>query len=143
VVDGGAPEMVENADVVADSGLTRAYLDSRARQAVAEIARRRRAYLGARPHVPLAGRTAIVVDDGIATGTSVRAALAAMRKQSPAALVLAVPVAPAPVLAELAPLVEAIVCPSTPEPFDAVGRHYRDFHQLTDAEVVAAIAAVG
>ena len=85
---------------------------------------------------PVEGRTAIVVDDGIATGGTVRAALRAIADSKPARLVLAVPVAPADSLAELADDCDEIVCLVTPEPFYAVGAHYRDFTQTTDEEVV-------
>jgi putative phosphoribosyl transferase len=76
------------------------------------------------------------VDDGIATGASVRAALTAVRRRSPKRLILAVPVAPTETLVALRPLVDDLLCLATPEPFDAIGAQYRDFHQLTDREVI-------
>jgi putative phosphoribosyl transferase len=91
--------------------------------------------------VPVKGATVVLVDDGIATGTTVRAALKALRRRSPARLVLAVPVAPADTLAALAAEVDEILCLATPEPFHAIGCHYRDFHQVSDAEVLAALDA--
>jgi putative phosphoribosyl transferase len=139
IVDGAQPELVVNEEVVAATGMTRAEIDAEAQRQLREIERRRVAYVGSRAALPLAGRTVIVVDDGIATGTSVRAALRALRARQPARLVLAVPVAPADTLARLAPLVDEVVCPATPEPFIAIGLHYADFHQLDDREVVAAM----
>jgi putative phosphoribosyl transferase len=93
--------------------------------------------------VPLAGRTVIVVDDGIATGTTVRAALRALHRRAAARLVLATPLAPPDVVARLRGEVDDLVCLSQPEPFQAVGLHYVDFHALDDAEVLAALAAAG
>lgn len=136
VVDGGDAQIVLNADVVEASGLTRAAVRSLAKTELAEIERRRQVYFVGRAHVALKGRTVIVVDDGIATGATVRAALKALRRKQPERLLLAVPVAPREVLEELRADVDAIVCLATPEPFYAVGAHYRDFPQVTDAEVI-------
>jgi putative phosphoribosyl transferase len=83
----------------------------------------------------------IVVDDGIATGTSMRAALKALRRRNPAALVLAVPVAPPDTIEALRREVDRIVCLEQPEPFYAVGAHYDDFHQIEDDEVMETLAA--
>lgn len=143
VVDGGNPEIVTNDDVVALSGVTRSYLDRAAKREIVEIERRRAVYLHGRPRVPLEGRTLILVDDGIATGASVRVALKALRRRRPKALVLAVPVGPAEAIDELRPEVDDLVCLKTPEPFIAIGIHYRDFHQLSDDDVVGILAAVG
>ena len=101
VVDGGDAEIVTNDDVMALAGLARADIERLARRELAEIERRRQAYLQGRERVPLEGRTLILVDDGIATGASVRAALVALRRRRPRALVLAVPVAPADTIAAL------------------------------------------
>jgi putative phosphoribosyl transferase len=87
------------------------------------------------------GATLVLVDDGIATGTTVRAALKALRRRFPARLVLAVPVAPIDTLVALRSELAEIVCLQTPEPFQAVGLHYRDFHQVEDDEVLAALDA--
>lgn len=107
-----------------------------------EIARRRSRYLHDRPPLPVQGRTAIVVDDGLATGSTALAALRALRERHPAYVVLAVPVAPPATAAKLRREVDAFVCLATPPSFDAVGSHYADFHQLNDDEVVAAMARV-
>jgi putative phosphoribosyl transferase len=141
VVDGGNPEIVRNEDVIRLSGITQGYLDRKARRELAEIERRREVYLRDRPRVPLDGRTLILVDDGVATGASARVALRALRRRRPKALILAVPVAPAETLDELRAEVDDLVCLETPEPFIAVGIHYRDFHQLSDDDVVRVLAA--
>ncbi len=137
VVDGDEPQVVVDDEVQRASGVERAYIDAEAVRELREIERRRRVYLHGRAPLSLAGATAVVVDDGIATGTSVRAALKALRQRFPARLVLAVPVAPADTLLALRPEVDDLVCLAQPEPFHAIGLHYEDFHQLDDAEVLA------
>ena len=141
VVDGGDPEIVTNDDVIGLSGVGRDYLDRAAMRELAEIERRRRAYLRNRPRVPLDGRSLILVDDGIATGASVRAALKALRRRKPRALILAVPVAAAETIEELRREVDDIVCLAMPEPFLAIGIHYADFRQLSDEDVVQILDA--
>lgn len=83
----------------------------------------------------------IVVDDGIATGTTVRAAIRALRRKAPEAIILAVPVAPADTIEMLRPDLDQIVCLEMPDPFYAIGEHYIDFHQVPDEEVVRHLAA--
>lgn len=122
-------------------GVDAAYIEREVARELREIERRRQAYLHGRAPVPLDGATVIVVDDGIATGTTVRAALKALRRGGAARVVLAVPVAPAETLARLRPEVDEIVCLATPSPFRAIGCHYADFHQVSDAEVMAALAS--
>lgn len=141
VVDGNPPDTVVDAETAAYAGVGRPEIDARAAAELPEIARRRRVYLQGRAPLPVQGCTAIVVDDGVATGTTVRAALLALRRRHPARTVLAVPLAPADTLAALAGEVDEIVCLAQPWPFIAVGQHYRDFHQVSDSEVVAAMAA--
>lgn len=136
VVDGGDAQIVLNTDVVEASGLTNEKIRSLAKTELAEIERWRHIYFSGRAHVALEGRTVIVVDDGIATGATIRAALKALRRKRPKRLLLAVPVAPRDVIDDLRSDVDAIVCLATPEPFHAVGAHYRDFDQVTDAEVI-------
>ena len=133
--------VADGADLVTDeltmgwTGATDEYIERQAELQRAEIARRRALYLAGRAPQPVAGRTAIVVDDGIATGTTVRAALQALRRRAPARVVLAVPVAAPDSLAALAPLVDEVVCLSQPPLFQAVGVHYQDFAQVADEEV--------
>lgn len=141
VVDGGDSEIVTNDDVIGLSGVGRDYLNRAAMRELAEIERRRAAYLRNRPRVPLEGRTLILVDDGVATGASVRAALKALRRRKPRALILAVPVAAAETIEELRGEVDDIVCLAMPEPFLAIGIHYADFRQLSDGDVVRILDA--
>lgn len=101
----------------------------------AELVRRERLYRGERPPVEVAGRTVIVVDDGLATGATMRAAVAAIRKQGPGRLIVAVPVGARETCAVLAREADEVVCAETPSPFRAVGLWYRDFPQTTDDEV--------
>jgi predicted phosphoribosyltransferase len=142
VVDGNPPEMVVNEDVARDEPMSETELAEAVRLEVAEIERRRAAYMAGRLALDVTGRDVIVVDDGLATGTTARAALQALRRRQPAHLVLAVPVAPADTLRMLQPLVDEVVCLAMPEPFRAIGLHYRDFHQLEDAEVLSILTAV-
>lgn len=135
VAEGDPPELVIDAEIARLSGVDRHYIEAQAQRELAEIERRRAAYCpGARPP-EVAGRTVIVVDDGVATGSTMRAALRALRQRGPARLVLAVPVAPADTLAALRAEVDDMVCLAQPEPFVAVGRHYIDFAQVGDDEV--------
>ncbi|MGV8839564.1 MAG: phosphoribosyltransferase [Bauldia sp.] len=135
VVDGGNPQVVLNEDIVAAARVPKSYIEAETRRQLHEIERRRKAYIGDVQPIPTAGRTVIVVDDGIATGGTVRAALKALRLTGAKHTVLAVPVAPPEALDRLRPEVDEIVCLATPTPFLAVGLHYRDFAQTSDAEV--------
>ncbi len=143
IVDGERRELVLNEEVMAMTGVGRDEIERLATQQLAEIERRRALYLKDRQPISVAGTTAIVVDDGIATGTTVKAALQALRKRNPKRLVLAVPVAPPDTIEELRPHVDEIVCLEQPEPFYAIGSFYRDFHQVADEEVVEMLAAAG
>lgn len=141
VVDGDPPDLVVDEETRAATGTTADWIRSQSEVELREIARRRGVYLRGRAPPDVEGATVIVVDDGIATGTTVRAALKALRRRRPARLMLAVPVAPAETLAALRDEVDDIVCLSTPSPFHAIGLHYVDFHQLDDDEVVALLEA--
>ncbi|MGA0610791.1 phosphoribosyltransferase [Caldimonas sp. KR1-144] len=141
IVDGEPPQIVRDATTMAMTGADEAYVQRVAAEEQRENLRRRQAYLHGRAPLPLAGRTAILVDDGIATGTTVRAALAALRQRGPARLVLAVPVAPPDTVAALRGAVDELVCLRQPGFFHAVGVHYADFHQVEDREVVDALDA--
>ncbi len=140
VVDGVDPQVVVNENVMAMAAPPAGYLEAAKARELEEIERRRRAYRGDRPPVPVRDRTVIIVDDGIATGATVRAALRGVRQAGPARLVLAVPVAPAETVASLREECDEVVCLETPEPFYAVGLHYGDFGQTTDDEVVNLLA---
>lgn len=140
VVDGHDPEIIVNEDVAALTGASQEFIDAEAAAEIKEIERRRAFYLEGREPVNVEGRTAIIVDDGIATGASIRAALTGIRRRQPKKVVLAVPVAPASTVDSLGAEADEIICLETPEPFIAIGIHYRDFHQLTDHEVKALLA---
>jgi putative phosphoribosyl transferase len=137
VVEGDPPDLVcDDPERALDHG---AHLQAQLPLQLQEMARQRQAYLQVRAPVGVQGRTVVLVDDGIATGTTVRAALRALRRRGPARLVLAVPVAPADTLQALSAEVDAIVCLVSPQRFRAVGEHYVDFSQVEDAQVIAAL----
>jgi putative phosphoribosyl transferase len=137
VVDGAHPIVVRNEAVIRSTDVAEAEFERVCQDELREIERRRTRYLGGRARAPLADRTVIVVDDGIATGATMKAALRAIRRQRPKTLVLAVPVAPPDTVDELRPEVDDLVCLAMPEPFGAIGYFYEDFRQVEDAEVVA------
>lgn len=136
VVDGETPIVVRNEDVILLSGVSEPEFKAVCDAEVAEIARRRQRYLGDRERVDVAGRTAIVIDDGIATGATTRAALRATRMRKPKKLVLAVPVAPSETLAGLRSEVDDLICLEDHEFFGAIGYYYTDFRQVSDEEVI-------
>jgi putative phosphoribosyl transferase len=141
IVDGEQRELVIDEETAAATGADRAYIEREAQAEWQEIERRRARYLRGRPPVPIAGTTVIVVDDGIATGTTMRAALKALRRRKAKCLVLAVPVAPHDTLLALEREVDRVICLAEPYPFRAIGLHYADFHQVEDDEVIAALDA--
>jgi putative phosphoribosyl transferase len=137
IVDGSEPQLVLNDEMVRLVQPDAGYIEAERQRQLVELERRRQLYRGTRPPAPVEGRTVIVVDDGIATGGSVKAVLQALARAKPARLVLAVPVAPEDSLAAVAAAADEVVCLASPDPFFAVGAHYRDFTQTTDEEVVA------
>ncbi|MDM7941360.1 MAG: phosphoribosyltransferase family protein [Hydrogenophaga sp.] len=139
VVDGSPPELVVNEDAAGLPGVNDAWIQQQLPAALREIERRRGVYLAGRPPQPVEGATVIVVDDGVATGTTLRAALRALRRRRPARLIVAVPVGPRATMVGLSDEVDQVVCLLEPRPFRAIGLHYLDFHQLTDDEVRAAL----
>jgi putative phosphoribosyl transferase len=142
IVDGERPDVVVDSRLLRQLGVDPSYVDREAAKQLQEIERRRVLYLGGRPPLAVQGCAAIVVDDGIATGTTMRAALQAVRRRGPAALVLAVPVAPHDTIEALRKEVDRVVCLSEPDPFYAVGAHYQDFEQVSDAEVVSILSSL-
>lgn len=140
VVDGDSPIVVRNEDVIRMAGIDEADFQSVCATELAEIERRRERYLGGRERVDVAGRSAIVIDDGIATGATTRAALRAVRARNPKTLVLAVPVAPTDSLAALRREVDDLVCLEDYESFGAIGFYYRNFRQVSDQEVIELLA---
>lgn len=126
---------VLNADVVYGLGMLEREVSAVEAREREELARRERLYRGTRPPLALRDRTVILVDDGLATGATMRAAVAALRRLNPARIVVAVPVSDPSTCQELEHEADDVVCAVTPVPFLAVGRWYQDFSQTTDEEV--------
>ncbi|MCW3475253.1 phosphoribosyltransferase [Limobrevibacterium gyesilva] len=136
VADGEQPELVTDPQLVRHVGASDEYLERARRAGLQEIERRRHVYLGDHPPVDIRGRPAIVVDDGIATGATMRAALRATRRRAPSRLILAVPVAPPDTMRRLRGEVDEAIFLDTPTEFFAVGQFYEQFPQLRDQQVV-------
>ncbi len=141
VVDGDEPELVINHDIARQTGATQEYIDRVCAPELAEIERRRRLYLADRPRPDPKGRTAIVVDDGIATGATTIAALHALKKRGAKRLVVAVPVAPPETVERLQEEADDVICLMQPLDFWGISAFYVDFHQLEDDEVTRALEA--
>jgi len=139
VTDGAQPAVVRNTDVIELCGVSERQFDAVCKKELAEIERRRSRYLGDRPRSDVTGQVAIIIDDGIATGATTLAAVRAVRNRKPKELVLAVPVAPLDTVKKLHTEVDAIVCLDTPQELGAIGYFYRDFHQVSDGEVIATL----
>ena len=140
VVDGASPLTVRNEEVISLTGISEGEFSAVRDQQLAEIERRRKMYVGDRPHPELSGHTVIVVDDGIATGATTRAALQAVRLRKPSTLVLAVPVAPTDTVKKLAGEADEVVCLEDYEEFGAIGFFYSDFRQVSGDEVIEILA---
>lgn len=143
----GNPELAigavaEDSTIILDSSLIdylevdEEYIKKEKERQVKEIKRRLNVYRGRFSRLEIERRDVVIVDDGIATGATIRAAIASVRKRKPASLTLAVPVAPPSTIEKLREEVDRIVCVSTPEPFFAIGQFYTDFRQTTDEEVI-------
>ena len=126
---------VLNEEIFAQLPIPQSVVDSVAEREMRELDRRERSYRGNRPALDVRGKTVIVVDDGLATGSTMKAAVRALRQMRPNAIVVAVPVAARQTCDEFRAEVDDIVCSRTPEPFQAVGLWYDDFSQTTDEEV--------
>jgi predicted phosphoribosyltransferase len=136
VVDGGAPIIVRNDEVLRLTGTNSNQFDQICRRELQEIERRRKLYMQNRPPLTPAGKIAIVIDDGVATGATMRAALQATRMRQPRKLILAVPVGAHDSIEALRSEVDEVVCLSVPEDFGALGYYYDDFRQLSDQDVI-------
>jgi predicted phosphoribosyltransferase len=136
VVDGPAPTVVLHRDILHELGVSQNYLDQARKDALLEIERRRKIYVGNREPVSPKGRTVILVDDGLATGATMETAVKAMRKAGAGQIIVAVPTAPVDAAEKFHRLADKFVCLETPEPFWAVGNQYRNFPQLTDDDVI-------
>lgn len=142
IVDGDPPHVVLNRDIVEALELGEEELAALVERERPELERRRAVYLGSRRPVSVAGRTAILVDDGAATGASMRVAVRAMKSLAPLEIVVALPVAPADTVHALSREADTVICVDQPPHFCALGDHYRDFRQLADEDVVAALRHV-
>jgi predicted phosphoribosyltransferase len=138
VASGGV--LVLNDDVIARLGIAPEEIDAVAAKETAELARREQLYRSGRTSPEFSGRTVILVDDGLATGATMRAAITALRQSGPARIIVAVPTAAPDICEEFKKQADEIVCYMTPAPFLAVGRWYEDFGQTTDNEVCALLA---
>lgn len=124
-----------NQDLVASAGISEAVIEAVAKREKKELERREQAYRGPRPVPEVRERCIILIDDGLATGATMRAAVLALRSQQPGRIVIGVPVAPPDTVAELRAEADEVVCLATPEPFFAIGKWYLDFSQTSDEEV--------
>jgi putative phosphoribosyl transferase len=143
IVEGPEPTIVRNGGVIRQARISEREFSAVCDKEQREIERRRQCYLGDRHAIPLGGRVVIVVDDGVATGSTVKAALKAIRRQGPQELVLAVPVGPAESLEELRSDLDNLICLEVPFLFLSVGHFYREFLQVSDAEVIAVLEEAG
>lgn len=136
IVDGNPPDVVLNQEIIEALGLSDDELAWQVKQERPELERRRLAYRGKGQPRSVTGRTVVLVDDGAATGTTMKVAVRALKRRSPASIVIALPVAPPDTVEDLAREADIIVCLSQPPDFRALGYHYRDFRQLADDEVI-------
>lgn len=140
IVDGERPDIIVNQNIVAAAGVSEAAFKAIAARELAEIERRRVLYGAHRQPVRAEGRSVVLVDDGVATGASMRAAITAMRRRRPRLLIAAAPVAAPDTARDLACAADRFICLAAPSAFGGVGAFYRDFHQLEDAEVLKVLA---
>ncbi len=140
VVDGAEPKWVINQELFNQIAPPPNWFEKEMQHQLTELERRRQRYCGERAAPVLNGRCVIVIDDGVATGATVRAALKGLKQSSPSKIVLAVPVGPREEIEMLRTEVDELVCLAMPEPFIGVGRHYGDFDQTSDEQVVDLLA---
>ena len=137
IADGPEPELVTDPQLIRRLRVPREWVEQTRAREMAEMERRRKAYLQGRPHPDIGGKVAILVDDGLATGATMLAALRATRRRNPARLIVAVPVGAADSVARIAAEADEVLCLRAPEDFGSVGQHYRHFPQLRDEEVTS------
>ena len=135
VVDGDAPEFVRNDRLIRELGISEDEFVEEAQRQLEIIEARRKLWVAGRPRIPVKDKTAIIVDDGIATGATVRVSLHALKRQGPKRTVVATPVAPLQAVEDLQQEADDVICLETPGYFGAIGFFYRDFSQVSDAEV--------
>jgi len=135
VIDGEEPITVRNEDIIGLANVADGDFDAAAKRELDEIERRRKKYIGERLRPAIKDRVAIVIDDGIATGATVRAAIRGLKRKAPEKVVLAVPVAPPSTVESLREEVDELVCLEAPEMFRAISLYYRAFEQVNDEEV--------
>ncbi|MFG3451356.1 phosphoribosyltransferase [Stutzerimonas stutzeri] len=140
VIDGAEPKWVINQELVNQIAPPPNWFEEEMQRQLVELERRRQRYCGGRPAPAVTDRCVIVIDDGIATGATVRAALKGLKKSSPRRIVLAVPVGPRAEIEMLRADVDELVCLAMPEPFIGVGRHYENFDQTDDEQVIDLLA---
>jgi putative phosphoribosyl transferase len=135
VVDGDAPDTVRNEELIRELGLSEEEFQMEAQRQLKIIEARRKLWVSGRPRISVKGKTAIIIDDGIATGATVRASVHAVKKQGPKQTIVATPVAPLETVEALRQEADDVICLETPEYFGAIGFFYIDFSQVSDAEV--------
>jgi putative phosphoribosyl transferase len=140
VIDGSRPELVVNERLAWELGIDDAYIAREEMRQLREIERQRQLYLAGLERVPIQDKTAIIIDDGIATGATIRAAIHATRRAKPKRIVVAAPVAPAETVAALRSEADDVLCLEEPEYFAGVGLHYIDFTQVDDERVRTLLA---
>ncbi|MCQ4323176.1 phosphoribosyltransferase [Stutzerimonas stutzeri] len=140
VIDGAEPKWVINQELLNQIAPPPSWFEEEMQRQLTELERRRHRYCGERPAPVLTDRCVIVIDDGIATGATVRAALKGLKQSKPSHVVLAVPVGPRDVIETLKTEVDELVCLAMPEPFIGVGCHYGNFEQTSDEQVVDLLA---
>lgn len=143
VVDGAAPTLILHTEAVRDVGADDAYIERAKAESLAEIERRRAVFFGAGRPLSPKGRIAILVDDGLATGATMEAAVEAMRRAGARRVIVAAPVAPPDAASRFRALADDFICLETPSPFRSVGSQYESFPQLTDEDVVKTLKAFG
>jgi putative phosphoribosyl transferase len=139
IVDGNPPDIVLNREIIEAYGLEEAEIGHLVAEERRELERRRIAYRGRRHPLSVTGKTVVIVDDGAATGTTMKVAVRAMKRRSPREIVVALPVAPSETVASLRQESNRVICLEQPRHFLALSYHYRSFPQLTDEEVNAAL----